>query len=186
MILRRHGDLFGFTKNFTILDNEDAKDLIELAVKESKVDKKERRFPKGTVLKEVFSYLINTMKDVEEGIKERFTYFFDLTEEISIIYKKYTEKKKITNSMDFDDLLFYWHKVLLENEELRKSYAIAFPHILVYEYQDTNRIQAEIVDFMGLINRNVMVVGDDAQSIYSFIPVFQLLTNFEFSLNSLN
>ena len=168
MILRRHSDLFGFTRSFTILDNEDAKDLIELAVKASKVDKKERRFPKGTVLKEIFSYSINTMKTVEEGIKERFPYFFDLIDEISTIHAKYTEKKKITNSMDFDDLLFYWHKMLLENEELRKFYAIAFPHILVDEYQDTNKIQAEIVDFMGLINRNVMVVGDDAQSIYSF------------------
>lgn len=168
MILRRHSDLFGFTRNFTILDNEDAKDLIELAVKASKIDKKERRFPKGTVLKEIFSYSINTMKNVEEGIKERFPYFFDLIDEISMIHKKYIEKKKITNSMDFDDLLFYWHKMLLENEELRKFYAIAFPHILVDEYQDTNKIQAEIVDFMGLINRNVMVVGDDAQSIYSF------------------
>jgi len=168
MILRRHSDLFGFTKNFTILDNEDAKDLIELAVKESKIDKKERRFPKGTVLKEIFSYSINTMKTIEEGINERFPYFIDLIGDISNIHKKYTEKKMAANSMDFDDLLLYWHKMLSKNNELRNFYAIAFPHILVDEYQDTNKIQAEIVDFMGLINRNVMVVGDDAQSIYSF------------------
>ena len=70
--------------------------------------------------------------------------------------------------MDFDDLLFFWHTLLSEHEDLRKFYAMAFSHILVDEYQDTNRIQAEIIDFMGLINRHVMVVGDDAQSIYSF------------------
>ena len=70
--------------------------------------------------------------------------------------------------MDFDDLLSYWHKILGEDEGLRKYYASIFSHILVDEYQDTNRIQAEIVDFMGLINRNVTVVGDDAQSVYSF------------------
>jgi len=85
-----------------------------------------------------------------------------------MVFTRYTEKKRIANSMDFDDLLFYWHKLLAENEELRRHYAIALPYILVDEYQDTNKIQAEIVDFMGFINRNVMVVGDDAQSIYSF------------------
>jgi DNA helicase-2/ATP-dependent DNA helicase PcrA len=70
--------------------------------------------------------------------------------------------------MDFDDLLTFWHTILSEDPELRKLYAMTFSHILVDEYQDTNRIQSEIIDFMGLINRNVMVVGDDAQSIYSF------------------
>lgn len=70
--------------------------------------------------------------------------------------------------MDFDDLLLFWHKILSENEHLRTHYAAVFSHILVDEYQDTNTVQAEIVDFMGLINRNVTVVGDDAQSIYSF------------------
>jgi DNA helicase II / ATP-dependent DNA helicase PcrA len=70
--------------------------------------------------------------------------------------------------MDFDDLLYYWHRLLAEDEELRRFYAMAFSHILVDEYQDTNKIQSEIIDFMGLINRQVMVVGDDAQSIYSF------------------
>lgn len=168
MILRRHSEMLGFTKNFTILDNEDAKDLIELSLRDLRINKKEHRFPKGTVLKEIFSYSINTIHSLEDGIKERFPYFFDLVDEIKMVFTRYTEKKRIANSMDFDDLLFYWHKLLSENEELRRHYAIALPYILVDEYQDTNKIQAEIVDFMGFINRNVMVVGDDAQSIYSF------------------
>jgi len=168
VILRKHCELLGFTRNFTILDNEDAKDLIELSLRDIKINKKESRFPKGSIIKEIFSYSINTMHSIEEGIKERFPYFYDLVDEIKMIHTRYTEKKRTANSMDFDDLLFYWHKLLLENEELRKHYAIALPYILVDEYQDTNKIQAEIVDFMGLINRNVMVVGDDAQSIYSF------------------
>lgn len=168
MILRQHSELAGFRRNFSILDNEDAKDLIELALKESKIDRKARRFPKGGILKEVFSYAVNTMKSIEAAVKERYPYFMDIIDEISEIEKRYAAKKQTINAMDFDDLLYHWHKILLENEDLRRAYAAVFSHILVDEYQDTNRIQAEIVDFMGLINRNVMVVGDDAQSIYSF------------------
>ncbi len=168
MILRQHSEKVGFKRHFSILDNEDAKDLIESVIKESKIDRKARRFPKGSVIKEIISYAVNTMTDVAESIEERSPYFADIADEIASIKTLYEQKKRITNAMDFDDLLFYWHKLLAENEDLRKSYAMAFSHILVDEYQDTNRIQAEIVDFMGLINRHVMVVGDDAQSIYSF------------------
>jgi DNA helicase II / ATP-dependent DNA helicase PcrA len=168
MILRQHCELLGFKKNFTILDNEDAKDMVELAVKDLKIDKKERRFPKGTLIKKILSYSVNTMETVETCIKERYPFFFDIIDEIAAVEQKYTEKKKTTNSMDFDDLLFFWHKILSENEHLRSHYASVFSHILVDEYQDTNIIQAQIVDFMGFINRNVTVVGDDAQSIYSF------------------
>jgi DNA helicase-2/ATP-dependent DNA helicase PcrA len=168
MVLRQHSELVGFKRNFTILDNEDAKDLIEVVLKESKIDRKARRFPKGGILKEIFSYAINTMNDIQYCIKEKTPYFFDIIDEISEIEKHYTAKKMTTNAMDFDDLLYYWHKILLEHEELRRFYATTFSHILVDEYQDTNKIQAEIVDFMGFIHRNVMVVGDDAQSIYSF------------------
>jgi DNA helicase II / ATP-dependent DNA helicase PcrA len=168
MVLRQHAELIGFKRGFSILDNEDAKDLIEVAVRESKIDRKARRFPKGSVLKEIFSYAVNTMESVEWAIRERNPFFFDIMDEITDVQKLYVEKKRSTNTMDFDDLLYFWHKLLGEQEDLRKRYALAFSHILVDEYQDTNRIQAEIVDFMGLINRNVMVVGDDAQSIYSF------------------
>ncbi len=168
MILRQHCDLLGFKKNFTILDNEDAKDIIELAIKDLKIDKKERRFPKGTLIKKILSYSVNTMDTVKSCIEEKYPFFFDIIDEISAVEKLYTEKKKAANSMDFDDLLLFWHKILSENEHLRTHYAAVFSHILVDEYQDTNTVQAEIVDFMGLINRNVTVVGDDAQSIYSF------------------
>lgn len=168
MILRQHAELCGFRRGFSIMDNEDAKDLVEVAVKESKVDRKARRFPKGAVLKEVFSYAVNTMQGIKEAVTERHPYFLDIVDEISGIHEIYTKKKRLLNVMDFDDLLICWHQVLAENEDLREHYARAFSHILVDEYQDTNRIQAEIVDFMGRLNRNVMVVGDDAQSIYSF------------------
>ena len=168
MVLRQHAERVGYRKSFSILDNEDAKDLVEVAVKESKIDTKKKVFPKSGVLKELFSYAANTMQAIEGAIRERSPFLYDLVDEITTIHGLYRGKKRETNAMDFDDLLTYWHAVLAGDEELRKFYAMTFRHILVDEYQDTNRIQSEIVDFMGLINRNVMVVGDDAQSIYSF------------------
>ncbi len=168
MILRQHANLLGFNKNFTILDNEDAKDLIDVVIKEAKIDKKEKFFPKASLIKDIFSYAINTMESIENVLFERFPFFLSLKKELSTIHKLYTEKKKNINAMDFDDLLYYWHKLLEENKDLREYYSGVFSHILVDEYQDTNRIQGEIVDFMGMLNRNIMVVGDDAQSIYSF------------------
>ncbi len=168
MVLRQHADRVGYNRNFTILDNEDAKDVVELAVRESGIDTKKRMFPKSGVLKELFSYAANTMQTIEEAVRERNPFFYDLLDEMASIHTIYTRKKRETNAMDFDDLLTYWHMVLSEDAELCKLYAMTFAHILVDEYQDTNRIQSEIIDFMGLINRNVMVVGDDAQSIYSF------------------
>jgi DNA helicase-2/ATP-dependent DNA helicase PcrA len=168
MILRRHSELIGFRRNFTILDNEDAKDLIEVVLKESHIDRKARRFPKGSVLKEIFSYTANTMGTIEDTVRDRTPYFFHMADEIASVADLYVAKKRTIHAMDFDDLLSYWHKVFLEHEDIKRLYAATFPHILVDEYQDTNRLQSEIVDFMGLISRNVMVVGDDAQSIYSF------------------
>ena len=168
LILRQHAERVGYRKSFTILDNEDAKDVVELAVKASGIDTKSRMFPRGGVVKELFSYAANTMQTVDEAIRERNPFFYDIADEMTAIHRIYTEKKRETNAMDFDDLLIYWHRILAEDEELRKLYAMTFRHILVDEYQDTNRIQSEIIDFMGLLNRNVMVVGDDAQSIYSF------------------
>jgi len=168
MILRQQAERVGYKRNFTILDNEDSKDLIDVVLKASKIDTKAKMFPKGGVLKGIFSYAVNTMSTIEDTIRERTPFFYDISEEIITLYNLYTEKKKAANAMDFDDLLFYWHKVLLENEDLRNIYATTFSQILVDEYQDTNKIQSEIVDFMGFLNGNIMVVGDDAQSIYSF------------------
>ena len=168
LILRQNSQRIDYRPNFVILDNEDAKDTIELAMKEAGIDTRERRFPKGRVLKEIFSYSANTMEDLEKAVETRYPYFLDILDRIDLVRKAYEGKKRASNTMDFDDLLSYWHKILGEDESVRKYYASVFSHILVDEYQDTNRIQAEIVDFMGMINRNVTVVGDDAQSVYSF------------------
>jgi DNA helicase-2/ATP-dependent DNA helicase PcrA len=168
LILRQHAERVGYRRSFTILDNEDAKDVVELAIKASGIDTKGRMFPKAGVVKELFSYAANTMQTVDEAIRERSPFFYDIADEMTAVHRIYMEKKREANAMDFDDLLTHWHRLLAEDEELRRLYAMTFRHILVDEYQDTNRIQSEIIDFMGILNRNVMVVGDDAQSIYSF------------------
>jgi DNA helicase-2/ATP-dependent DNA helicase PcrA len=131
MILRQQAERVGYKRNFTILDNEDSKDLIDVVLKASKIDTKAKMFPKGGVLKGIFSYAVNTMSTIEDTIRERTPFFYDISEEIITLYNLYTEKKKAANAMDFDDLLFYWHKVLLENEDLRNIYATTFSQILV-------------------------------------------------------
>jgi DNA helicase II / ATP-dependent DNA helicase PcrA len=168
IILRQNSVRLGFTSSFTILDNEDAKDIVELAIKDAGIDTRQRRFPKGQVLKEVFSYSANTLVSLEKSVEKRFPHFVEIIDEIVAVQGIYAKKKREANAMDFDDLLCFWHDLLAGDEALRQQYATVFSHILVDEYQDTNKVQAEIIDFMGLINRNVTVVGDDAQSVYSF------------------
>src|SRR3954467_11199801 len=167
-MLRRHGTALGYGSGFSIMDREDQKDLINTVVADLRIDPKELRFPKGDVLAEIFSFVINTECPMEELLAERFPYFLPLMEKIREVHARYEKKKKATNSMDFDDLLEKTLRMLKEHEGIASSYRRQFQFILVDEYQDTNKIQADLIDTLGRDHRNVMVVGDDAQSIYSW------------------
>src|SRR3954467_1055872 len=167
-MLRRHGSVVGFSSGFTILDREDQKDLIDTVVAASGINPKEIRFPKGDVLADIFSFTVNTERSIEELLAEKFPYFLPLIEQIKDVQTRYERKKKATNSMDFDDLLEKTLRMLKEHEEVRDFYQRKFQFILVDEYQDTNKIQADFIDTLAAQHRNVMVVGDDAQSIYSW------------------
>jgi ATP-dependent DNA helicase UvrD/PcrA len=167
-ILRRHGSALGYSGGFTILDREDQKDLIDVVVASAGIDPKEIRFPKGDVLAEIFSFVVNTEKPLEELLAEKFPYFLPLLEKIKDVHDRYEKKKKATNSMDFDDLLEKTLSMFQQHERLADFYRRQFQFILVDEYQDTNKIQADLVDLLARDHRNVMVVGDDAQSIYSW------------------
>jgi ATP-dependent DNA helicase UvrD/PcrA len=167
-ILRRHGSALGYSGGFTIMDREDQKDLIDVVVANAGIDPKEIRFPKGDVLAEIFSFVVNTEKALEELLAEKFPYFLPLLEKIEDVHDRYEKKKKATNSMDFDDLLEKTLLMFQQHERLADSYRRQFQFILVDEYQDTNKIQADLVDLLARDHRNVMVVGDDAQSIYSW------------------
>ena len=167
-MLRRHGSALGYSSGFTILDREDQKDLIDTVVAAAGINPKEIRFPKGDVLAEIFSFTVNTERTMEEMLAEKFPYFLPLLEQIKDVQARYERKKKATNSMDFDDLLEKTLRMLKEHEEVADFYRRKFQFILVDEYQDTNKIQADLIDTLAAEHRNVMVVGDDAQSIYSW------------------
>jgi DNA helicase-2/ATP-dependent DNA helicase PcrA len=167
-ILRRHGSALGYSNGFTIMDREDEKDLIEAVVAGAGIDPKEVRFPKGDVLAEIFSFVVNTERSLEELLTEKFPYFLPLLEKIKDVHDRYEKKKKATNSMDFDDLLQKTLSMFQQHERIAELYRRQFQFILVDEYQDTNKIQADLVDLLARNHRNVMVVGDDAQSIYSW------------------
>src|SRR5438034_3089753 len=167
-ILRRHGSALGYSSGFTIMDREDQKDLINTVVANAGIDPKEIRFPKGDVLAEIFSFVVNTEKPLEELLAEKFPYFLPLLDKIRDVHGRYEKKKKATNSLDFDDLLEKTLSMLQEHERIGEFYRRQFQFILVDEYQDTNKIQADLIDLLAREHRNVMVVGDDAQSIYSW------------------
>jgi DNA helicase-2/ATP-dependent DNA helicase PcrA len=167
-ILRRHGSALGYSSGFTIMDREDQKELIDAVVAGAGIDPKEIRFPKGDVLAEIFSFVVNTENPLEELLGEKFPYFLPLLEKIQDVRERYEKKKKATNSMDFDDLLQKTLSMFQQHERIAEIYRRQFQFILVDEYQDTNKIQADLVDLLARDHHNVMVVGDDAQSIYSW------------------
>lgn len=167
-MLRRHGSALGYSSGFTIMDREDQKDLIDTVVAAAGINPKEIRFPKGDVLAEIFSFVINTETPIDGLLAEKFPYFLPLLEQITEVHARYEKKKKSTNSMDFDDLLEKTLRMLKEHEHIADFYRRQFQFILVDEYQDTNKIQADFIDTLAAEHRNVMVVGDDAQSIYSW------------------
>src|ERR1043165_2882121 len=167
-MLRRHGSALGYSSGFTIMDREDQKDLIVTVVASSGIDPKEMRFPKADVLADIFSFVVNTERPMEELLAEKFPYFLPLLDKIQDVRERYEKKKKETNSMDFTDLLQKTLLMVQQHERIAEIYRRQFQFILVDEYQDTNKIQADLVDLLARDHRNLMVVGDDAQSIYSW------------------
>jgi DNA helicase-2/ATP-dependent DNA helicase PcrA len=167
-ILRRHALLVGYQPNYTILDREDAKSLMEACITDLKINPKGSRFPKGEVLDDLLGLSINTRRPIDELVLERYPFFYELLDDIRAVTERYRKRKRELNAMDFDDLLFYWEILLREHPEVRARYGEQFQHVLVDEYQDTNLIQADIVDLLAGRHKNLMVVGDDSQSIYSF------------------
>jgi DNA helicase-2/ATP-dependent DNA helicase PcrA len=167
-ILRRNAELMGYERDFTIMDREDAEHLISACVAESNIDVKAARFPKAAVLAEVFSLAANTGKPVPGILEEQYEYFQELAPAVQDIQKRYGARKRATNAMDFDDLLALWLRLLREHEDARDHYQRRFQFILVDEYQDTNLLQGDLIDLLAARHHNVMVVGDDAQSIYAW------------------
>ncbi len=168
LVLRRHAISLGFDSNYSILDSEDAKDFINVCIEDASIDTKAKRFPKPEVVQDIISYANNTDSPIDEIVIEKYPYFEPITHQIKRVDDIYQARKIERNVMDYDDLLMNWKRLLIEKPEIADVYAEQFQHILVDEYQDTNKLQAEIIDLLARKHRNVMVVGDDAQSIFAW------------------
>ena len=167
-VLRRHAEELGFNRSFTIQDREDAKGLVNACIAEAEIDVKATRFPKPDVVGDIGSLAINKQQTVRDVIEERYPWFEPLAAQIEEVLTRYTARKQAQGLMDFDDLLVLWLKLLKEHEDVRELYQKRFQFVLVDEYQDTNHLQAELIDLLAERYKNVMVVGDDSQSIYSW------------------
>ncbi|MBD3872793.1 MAG: ATP-dependent helicase, partial [Acidobacteria bacterium] len=167
-ILRRYAEMLGYTPRFSILDREDSTELMGSALADVSPEAPNRRMPRPRLLVDLYSFVINTGHDLEQVLTDRAPQFLDQGGLIADVFKRYLERKRNADLMDFDDLLLNWLLLLTRFPRARQALRDQFNHILVDEYQDTNRLQADIVDAMLGPARNVMVVGDDAQSIYAF------------------
>jgi DNA helicase II / ATP-dependent DNA helicase PcrA len=167
-ILRRHPVEAGFAPGFSIMDREDAQDLMDAVLATLGIDKKDKRLPKAEVIGDVLSFSLNTGRSIDEVLVEKYPHFLEFAPQFIQAREKYEVKKRDANALDFDDLLEKTLRLLRNHESIREHYQRQFQFILVDEYQDTNHIQSDFIDILGARHGNVMVVGDDAQSIYSW------------------
>ncbi len=167
-LLRRHARDIGFKPGFSIMDREDQEDLIASVLASSGIDTKQIRFPTAEVLGDIFSFALNTDRPLAQVIGEKYKRFQPLTNQIEFIQKRYEERKRGANAVDFDDLLAKTVQLLQEDPGAAEFYQRHFQFILVDEYQDTNKLQSRFIDLLAIHHKSVMVVGDDAQSIYSW------------------
>src|SRR5512136_339887 len=167
-VLREHAGMLGYEKGYSILDREDGRDVMAASIADCGLAVGARRFPKSDVLIDLVSMAVNTQTPLADVLFARRPQFTPLTDEVLRVARRYAERKHGMNAMDFDDLLMNWKVLLAEHEPVRRALAGRFRHVLVDEYQDTNRLQGDVVDLVAAEHRNLCVVGDDAQSIYSF------------------
>ena len=168
LVLRRYAPLIGYESSFTILDQGDAEDVVNLLRTQMKFDTRERRFPRKQTLFDIFSKSVNTLTSVRDLLGLEYPHFEDYADEILALQSAYGDYKRKHQLMDYDDMLVQLRNLLRDHEAARIALGDRYRYIMVDEYQDTNRMQAEIVRLLGARHGNVMVVGDDAQSIYSF------------------
>lgn len=166
-ILRHLAPEIGYERNFSILDQEDSRNLIKAVMKDMRIDPKVRRFPTAKVVMNIISYARNTQTSIDDTLDLKHPNFLELSGDLEEIARQYQSRKKRANAMDFDDLLTNLAR-LLDDETLGTQIAKRFQYVLVDEYQDTNALQARIVHGFARVHKNVFVVGDDAQSIYAF------------------
>jgi len=168
-LLRQYGRALGLLPDYTVMDQGDAADLMNLIRNELGLGKTQgkRRFPRKETLVQIYSRTVNAEEKLSEILQKYFSWCVDDIEAIRLIFDAYSHRKREANVLDYDDLLLFW-KALCEVPGVSDTLADRFDYVLVDEYQDTNAIQGDILVGMCKNTPNIMVVGDDAQSIYSF------------------
>jgi len=167
-ILRRYSSRIGFTPGFAILDRSDAEAIIEIIRREKKLNTKQRNFPRKGTIMSIISKAVNKSKSLSEIVEKEYIHFEHEIETLKELHSLYNKFKLKQHSMDYDDLLIYLNILLKNNPDIRAELSKQYSYIMVDEYQDTNIIQAEIIKYLTDKHKNIMVVGDDAQSIYAF------------------
>ncbi|TAK56913.1 MAG: ATP-dependent helicase [Bacteroidetes bacterium] len=167
-ILRKYAAQIKYEANFTILDQRDAEDVINLIRTRLKLDSKQRRFPKKETLYDLYSRSVNMMRPLGELLATDYPHYIEVEEDISKVCSGYVLYKQSHNLMDYDDLLINLLKLLTEHEAIKQQLAERCKYVMVDEYQDTNKLQAEVVRHLSAKYKNLMVVGDDSQAIYAF------------------
>jgi len=167
-ILRQYSSKIGFPEGFEIIDRTDAEDLIGMIRKEMSLSSKSRSFPSKNTLIDIFSKAANKSLSIENTLYAEYPHFYQEVEEIIFLHNEYVKQKVRHWFLDYDDLLIYLKNLLNEYPDICHKISSYYKFIMVDEYQDTNKIQAEILFLLSTANKNIMAVGDDSQSIYAF------------------
>ncbi len=184
-VLRQYANLLGFESSFSVIDQSDSEDTINLIRNQFKFDKSKKRFPQKNTLQDIYSLAVNKRESLEKIIDKHYPAFIEYINEIRQILNQYAIFKKQHNLMDYDDLLALLLELLKSQASVANEVSNKYRWIMIDEYQDTNRLQHEIVLLLAGKEQNVMAVGDDAQSIYSFRGAdFQNILFFPESFNN--
>jgi DNA helicase-2/ATP-dependent DNA helicase PcrA len=166
-LIRRYADRLGLDPNFSVLDRGDAADLLDVVRHRLGLDRTQKRFPRKETCLAIYSHRVNAGRDLAESLQTHWPWCQEWEPELTQLFRHYVEAKLAQQVLDYDDLLLYWH-VMMQEPALAAELGASFAHVLVDEYQDTNRLQAQVLLALKPSGAGVTVVGDDAQAIYSF------------------
>jgi DNA helicase-2/ATP-dependent DNA helicase PcrA len=167
-ILRKYSNMLNLPSNFTIIDASDSEDIIDLIRSELKFNTKDKKFPRKERIHDIISYSRNKNTTISSIVREQYTGLIDYIPDIELIYSGYSRYKILSKIFDFDDLMEILRNSLRDNLRFRENLQKQYQYLMVDEFQDTNIVQKEIVDYIAEKHRRIMVVGDDSQSIYAF------------------
>lgn len=166
-LLRRFAHNLGLDPGFSVLDRGDAADIMDVVRHELKLTRTSRRFPKKDTCLAIYSRCVNTRRPLSATLDATYPWCADWADELAELFRHYVLRKQQNQALDYDDLLLYWQHLVME-QEFAEQIGSSFDHVLVDEYQDTNLVQAQILNALKPDGKGITVVGDDAQSIYSF------------------